>query len=126
MASHLPNKANDEVNYSEALYAMYDQNVQQNPQPARSSEYISAGQLAMRWMKNRIDGPDAALARNDMSGLDSKGQPLPQDPNVDGMDITQSAVNRVGQSAANGNIAMEQRKDGTYLQLWSYEVRVRK
>lgn len=116
-------RANDAVNYSDALYAMYDQNAQPNSQPvANNSQYITPGQLAMRWMKNKIDGPDAVLSTE----RDHDGQPLPNDPNVDGMDLTQSAVNRVGQSAAKGNIAMQQRKDGTYLKLWSYEVRVRK
>lgn len=124
VAANLRGKpANDAVNYSDALYAMYDQNAQPNSQPvANNSQYITPGQLAMRWMKNKIDGPDAVLSTE----RDQDGQPLPNDPNVDGMDITQSAVNRVGQSAAKGNIAMQQRKDGTYLKLWSYEVRVRK
>lgn len=124
VATNLRSKgANDAVNYSDALYAMYDQNAEPNTQPvATNSDYITPGQLAMRWMKNKIDGPDAVLSTD----IDQDGQPLPRDPNVDGLDLTQSAVNRVGQSAAKGNIAMQQRKDGTYLKLWSYEVRVRK
>lgn len=126
VAASLPNKANDAVNFSDALYSGYNQ--QQNTQPvaANNSEYISPGQLAMRWMKDKIDGPDAMMANTDVSAYGPNGRPVPHDRNVDGMDITQSAVNRVGQSAANGNVAMEQRNDGTYLQLWNYEVRVGK
>lgn len=116
-ADFSPGKANDAVNYSDALYAALDnpQHVQ-NAEPAKDNRYISAGQFAMRWVKNKID------AGNPQYGNNYEQPETPGD--VDGLDITESAINRVGQSAANGNISMNQREDGTYLHLWKYSVRV--
>lgn len=129
IASSIPNYADDGVSFSDALYDVVFNN--NNPQPAKEAtadDYISPGQLAMRWMKDKIEGTDPMPAppQDVVAGFGDGGAVAPKDKNVDGMDITETAINRVGQSAANGNIAMEQRKDGTYLQLWSYEVRVAK
>ena len=94
--------------------------------PSPKKEYISPGQLAMRWMKDKLDQPAVAMADN---AVDPNAQAFnepatPEDRNVDGMDLTESAVNRVGSVAANGNVNMQQREDGTWLQLWNYNVRV--
>lgn len=132
LVSSIPNGANESVAFSGALYDVVfnDNNKTQPVAEVPADDYITPGQLAMRWMKDKIDGTDPMLVSgqddvvNTWSAPGSK--PDPKDKNVDGMDITESAVNRVGQSAAHGNIAMEQRKDGTYLQLWNYEVRVGK
>lgn len=127
VANSIPNKANDDVNYSNALYASFDRPQENTQVVANNDDYITPGQLVMRWMKDKIDGTDPIpSAYNNSVSAWGNGNALPQDKHVDGIDLTQSAVNRVGQNAANGNIAMEQRQDGTYLQLWNYEVRVAK
>lgn len=125
VASNIPNKANDDVNFSSAYYTGL--NNQQNAQPvANNDDYISPGQYVMRWMKDKIDQTNPVAMNDDLYALAPNEQPKPKDENVDGMDITESVVNSVGQNTANGNIAMSERNDGTYLQLWNYEVRVGK
>lgn len=129
IASNVPNKANDAVSFSDALYdVVFNDDKTEPAQEATGGDYITPGQLAMRWMKDKIEGtdPEPTKQQEAVAGFGDGGAPAPKDKNVDGMDITETAVNRVGQSAANGNIAMEQRTDGTYLQLWNYEVRVAK
>jgi len=124
VAQSVPNKANDAVDFSDALYSVvYDQPAPVAEEP--KDDYISPGQLAMRWMKDKIEGTDPVPVQQDepVAGF---GENQPKDKNVDGLDLTETAVNRVGQSTANGNISMEQRADGTYLNLWNYEVRVSK
>lgn len=127
IAESVPNKANDAVNFSDALYGVvYNETTPVADAP--SDGYITPGQLAMRWMNDKMEGSDpvpAPDANNDVSGVLPQDE-QPKDRNVDGLDLTQTAVNRVGQSTANGNISMDQRKDGTYLHLWNYEVRVAK
>lgn len=130
VASHIPNKANDAVAYSDALYsALFDPQATtlQNSTDSDDDgqEYISPGQYAMRWAKNKLDGPEqdpelAQIEPGDQAGFAAQ---QPQDKNVDGLDLTQSAVNRVG-VATGGNISMQQEADGTYLHLWSYSIRV--
>ena len=127
LADHIPNKANDAVSFSDAMYNVaFDNN---SPKPVMKEtpgvEYISPGQLAMRWIKEKLDGPDRYMEQQqDPWMAAAPGKSEPGNKNVDGLDLAESAVNRVGQSTADGNIAMEQRNDGTYLQLWNYEVRV--
>jgi uncharacterized protein YbcI len=118
------NSGNAQVGFSDALYSV----VFSIPvvAPAPNKEYISPGQLAMRWMKDKLDQPAVEMADN---AVDPNAQAFnepatPEDRNVDGMDLTESAVNRVGSVAANGNVHMQQREDGTWLQLWNYNVRV--
>jgi hypothetical protein len=131
IASSIPNGANEGVTFSGALYDVVfnDDNKTQPVAENPADDYITPGQLAMRWMKDKIDGtdPEPEPQQDDfVAGVAPGSKPAAKDKNVDGLDITESAVDRVGQSAANGNIAMEQRNDGTYLQLWNYEVRVAK
>lgn len=130
LASNIPNAANEGVTFSGALYDVVfnDDNTAQPVAETPAGDYITPGQLAMRWVKDKIDGTDPVVVQtqDEPKAFAPGNDPAPKDKNVDGMDITESAVNRVGQSAANGNIAMEQRNDGTYLQLWNYEVRVAK
>lgn len=111
--------ADQQVQYSEAFYAVVF-NGENSPAPANEKEFVSPGQLAMRWMKDKIDGnnEDVLLAGNDDPTKDRN-----RDRNVDGLDLTESAVNRVGE-ATGGRISMGHREDGTYLQLWNYSVRV--
>lgn len=130
IATSLPNGANEGVTFSGALYDVVfnDDNKAQPVAETPAGDYITPGQLAMRWVKDKIEGTDPVVVQtqDEPKAFAPGNDPAPKDKNVDGMDITESAVNRVGQSAANGNIAMEQRNDGTYLQLWNYEVRVAK
>jgi anti-sigma factor RsiW len=128
IAQSLPNKANDAVAFSDAAYAGLYTKAQAPADATQDDEYVSMGQLAMRWMKEQLDGKDPMRTQlQDNAVALAPGQsPAVKDRNVDGIDLTESAVNRVGQTAANGKIAMEQRNDGTYLQLWNYEVRVAK
>ncbi len=129
LADNIPNKGNDAVSFSDALYnVLFNDNTPQQPQVKETpaDEYISPGQLAMRWMKDKIDGTDPAPRQQEVWQGVNEEQKKPEDKNVSGTDLVESGVNRVGQNAANGNIAMEQRNDGTYLQLWNYEVRVAK
>lgn len=118
------NSGDAQVGFSDALYSV----VFSTPvvAPASKKEYISPGQLAMRWMKDKLDQPSVAMADNtvDPNAKAFNEPSAPEDHNVDGMDLTESAVNRVGSVAANGNVNMQQREDGTWLQLWNYNVRV--
>lgn len=115
-------KPNDAVDFSDALYGVVYNKTEPDP-AAPAKEYISPGQFAMRWMKDKLEGTDPEPVFAQEEG-DPNVHALNE--NVDGLDLTQTAVNRVGQSTANGNISMDQRKDGTYLHLWNYEVRVAK
>lgn len=119
-------EANDAVAFSSALYTVLFDDAQK-PVRVRTTpadEYISPGQLAMRWMKDKIEGPNP-MPNGSHDGVQAFGaNGEPKNKNVNGLDLTETAVNRVGQSTANGKIAMQQRKDGTYLRLWGYEVRV--
>lgn len=121
VADHVPNKANDAVNFSDALYSVVFNPVVPPPAIETEEEYITPGQYAMRWMKNKIDGPDPNEEKVNQVLVENKPE---EDKNVDGLDLTESAVNRVGETAANGNISMDQRDDGTYLHIWNYSVRV--
>lgn len=118
------NSGNAQVGFSDALYSVVFSTPAAAPAPKK--EYISPGQLAMRWMKDKLDEPSLAMADNmDDPNAKAFNEPsAPEDRNVDGMDLTESAVNRVGNVAANGNVNMQQREDGTWLQLWNYNVRV--
>lgn len=124
IAEAVSNKANDAVDFSEALYnVVFDDTRPVKEEPA-ADDYISPGQLAMRWVNGKMEGTDPVPVQEEEPVMGFGDQP--QDKNVDGLDLTQTAVNRVGQSTTNGNISMEQRTDGTYLNLWNYEVRVSK
>jgi uncharacterized protein YbcI len=119
------NSGNAGVGFSDALYSV----IFSTPAPAKAvpeRDYISPGQLAMRWMKEKLDAPaennEASDADRNASAFN--GSEKEKDPNVDGLDLTESAVDRVGSVAANGKVNMEQREDGTWLQLWNYNVRV--
>jgi len=118
------NSGDAQVGFSDALYSVVFSTPVAAPAPKK--EYISPGQLAMRWMKDKLDQPSVAMADNMVdSNANAFNEPAaPEDRNVDGLDLTESAVNRVGSVAANGNVNMQQREDGTWLQLWNYNVRV--
>lgn len=118
IAEHVPNKANDAVGFSDALYSVVFNPVAPPAKNDAKDEYVTPGQYAMRWMKNKIDGEE----EDPYHGNDDPEKPT--DNTVSGLDLTESAVNRVGETAANGNISMDQRDDGTYLHIWNYSVRV--
>lgn len=125
MAGSIPNKRNDAVAFSDALYGtMFENNPNVRVTPA--DEYISPGQYAMRWVNDKLKGNDGGADAWENQNIQGFGSGQNRDKNVDGIDLTETAVNRVGQSAAGGNISMDQRKDGTYLHVWNYEVRVSK
>jgi hypothetical protein len=119
----IDNHGNAEVGFSDALYsALFSAPTQS---AVAKKDYISPGQLAMRWMKDKLDAPSMQPnADSDPDAIAFNSSAKEEDPNVDGLDLTESAVDRVGAVAANGNVNMEQREDGTWLQLWSYNVRV--
>lgn len=115
----ISNDGNDQVNFSDALYAVVYEPVKQES----GNEYISPGQIAMRWMKDKLDGKDNGIHSNELLVKDTPSQDR-NDKNVDGMDLTESAVNRVGMAATNGNVSMHQSEDETWLKLWKYNFRV--
>lgn len=115
----IPNRGDDRVDFSGALYAV----VYEPANTREEDRYLSPGQIAMRWMKGKLDGTDAEEKRNEQLVYETRDNNK-QDNNVDGVDLTESAVNRVGLAAANGNVSMDQREDGTWLRLWKYNVRV--
>lgn len=119
IAEHIPNKPNDAVSFSDALYNVVFNPVAPNV-TVQEDDYVSPGQYAMRWMKDKLDSEDPEEEKVNQTLVENK----PEDKNVDGLDLTESAVNRVGDATANGNISMDQREDGTYLHLWNYSVRV--
>jgi hypothetical protein len=131
VADHIPSKANDVVVFSDALYSvLFDPQASASVQNTTDGdddgqEYISPGQYAMRWVKDKLDGPqaDPELAQIEPGDQPAFAQAQSQDKNVDGLDLTQSAVNRVGK-ATGANISMQQEDDGTYLHLWNYSIRV--
>jgi len=115
----ISNEGNDQVNFSDALYAVVYDPVKQES----VNEYLSPGQIAMRWMKDKLDGKDNGIHSNEslVKGSPSQNQ---NDKNVDGMDLTESAVNRVGMAATNGNVSMHQSEDETWVKLWKYNFRL--
>ncbi len=119
VAKGISNEANDGVDFSDALYAVVFTPVSNEPQ----NEYLSPGQIAMRWMKDKIEGSDPEIVQQEIA-VDNTLAESKENKNVDGMDLTQSAVNRVGDAAAGGKVSMNQAEDGTYLNLWNYSVRV--
>lgn len=119
------NSGNAGVGFSDALYSVIF-STPATVATAPKKEYISPGQLAMRWMKEKLDAPaeNNETPDADRNASAFNGNEKEKDPNVDGLDLTESAVDRVGSVAANGKVNMEQREDGTWLQLWNYNVRV--
>lgn len=114
----IANEGNDKVDFSDALYAVI-----YNPvETAQQNKYLSPGQALMRWANDKLKGDESQLESNDALVAQTR-EANKSDGNVDGLDLTESAVNRVGM-AFNGNVGMDQRQDGTYVKLWKYSVRV--
>lgn len=81
------------------------------------NESISAGQYAMRWMKEKLDRPanedelpESPIARNQN-----------EDRNVTGFDLTSSAINRIGQSTG-GKLHLGKNEEGTVLTFGKYDI----
>ena len=102
---------NSDLNFSSAFYTNVPVSKPEGKEP------ISAGQFAMRWMKDKLDQPvdedelpESPIARNPN-----------EDRNVTGFDLTSSAINRIGQSTG-GKLHLEKSEEGTVLTFGKYDI----
>jgi hypothetical protein len=104
-----------QVDFSDAFYNGEDFGTA-FVQPAKS---ISAGQYAMRWMKNKLDhSSDSKEGDEDVYTSIAQNK---KDENVSGFDLTSSAVNALGE-ATGANLHLAKETHGTVLTVGKYKV----
>jgi hypothetical protein len=109
------NVADQQVNFSDAYsYTGYIA-----PQPLAANQSISPRQAVMRWAKKKLDRTPVKGADEDEPYL--AAQPSGANGNVNGFDLTSSAISALG-NATGSNLRLGHEAQGTVLTVGKYEL----
>jgi hypothetical protein len=110
------NVVNQQVDFSDAYYSYIEYT---SPEPVAVNRSISPSQAVMRWAKRKLDRTPVKGADEDEPYL--AAQPSGANGNVNGFDLTSSAISALG-NATGSNLRLGHEAQGTVLTVGKYEL----